>query len=352
VILTGLSFSTLRKQERSHRSRETELMETTRRQRFETQLRRALEMASDEDAAVHVMSKAVEQGIESYDHAALLVSDSSRSHLRVAFKDGGASGCDASAPGDCRALKTGGLQVFDNNNELDSCPYLKACGQHGSTAVCAPVNIGGSSTAVIHMTRPDTQPFTKAELSAVSAVADHGGIRLSVIRNNDLVSRQARTDPLTGLDNRRFFEDGIRALAAGGASRMALLMIDIDKFKDLNDSHGHDTGDRALRLFADAIRDVTGDAQSSAARWGGEEFVVVLANSGIDEGAERAEQLRDALAIRLIEGSVPSFTISIGVAAASSDVPFTDLIVTADRALYEAKRSGRDCVSIAAPDQE
>jgi len=133
---------------------------------------------------------------------------------------------------------------------------------------------------------------------------------------------------------------------------MALLMIDIDKFKDLNDSHGHDAGDRALRLFADAIRDVTSDAQSSAARWGGEEFVVVLPNSGIDEGAERAERLRDALAIRLIEGTVPTFTISIGVAAASSDVPFTDLIVTADRALYEAKRSGRDCVSIAAPDQE
>jgi len=351
VILTGLSVSTLRKQERSHRSREAELVETTRRQQFETQLRRALEMAADEDAAVHVVSKAVEQGIESYAHATLLVSDSSRAHLRVAFSDGASPGCDASAPGDCRALRTGGLQVFNDSNELDSCPYLTACGEHNRAAVCAPVNIGGSSTAVIHVNRPNSEQFSRSELSAMSAIADHGGIRLSVIRNNDVVAMQARTDPLTGLDNRRFFEDGIRSLASGGATSMALLMIDIDKFKDLNDNHGHDAGDRALRLFADAIRDITRDTQSSAARWGGEEFVVAVPNAGVEEGAALADQLRDALAIRLIEGTVPSFTISIGVAAASPDVPFTDLIVTADRALYDAKSSGRDCVSIASPDR-
>ncbi len=347
IVLTGLSISTLRRQDRNHRAREAELLETSRRQRFETQLRRALEMASDEDAAVQVVSRAVAQQVHPFDHAGMVVSDSSRSHLRATYQSGSAPGCTVSSPDDCRALRTGGMQVFDDNRKLDSCPYLTGDDNDCRTAMCAPLNIGGRSTAVIHITRSCAEPFSESELAAVSTIADHGGIRLSVIRNNAVVSKQARTDPLTGLDNRRFFENAIRNMADEGATSMALLMIDLDEFKNLNDSHGHDTGDRALRLFADALRDVTRDTRSSVARWGGEEFVVALPDAGIKEGAALAEKLRNALAVRLIEGTVPSFTISVGVAAASSDVPFTDLIVSADRALYEAKRSGRDCVSLA-----
>jgi len=211
------------------------------------------------------------------------------------------------------------------------------------SAVCVPVSINGRSTGVLHAARPGTSDFTDTDQAQLSTIANHTGIRLSVLRNQELASHQASTDPLTGLANRRALESVVQRLRHE-CSTLAVAMVDLDHFKALNDTHGHETGDRALRVFADAARDVTMQYDSVVARWGGEEFVIVLADADLERGVALSEELRDALAVRLIDAATPGFTVSVGVTVGNSDAPFHELLASADSALYAAKQSGRDRV--------
>jgi diguanylate cyclase (GGDEF)-like protein len=163
---------------------------------------------------------------------------------------------------------------------------------------------------------------------------------------------QSSRDPLTDLYNRRFMEETLyRELrrAAREDGSVGVLMIDLDRFKALNDAFGHATGDVALRTVADYLKAGIrgGDV---ACRYGGEEFVVILPKASLADAVQRAEALRDGL--RLLgdpsgEG-VPTITISVGVAAfpdhgGSSD----EVLAAADQALYLAKAEGRNRVAVA-----
>ena len=118
---------------------------------------------------------------------------------------------------------------------------------------------------------------------------------------------------------------------------------DLDHFKDLNDLHGHDTGDRALRLFARVLRDCVRPLDIPA-RYGGEEFVVLLPDCAIIDAQVVAERLRSRLSEVLAGGSVPPFTVSVGLAAAEAGEAMTEVIDRADAALLDAKRLGRNRV--------
>jgi two-component system cell cycle response regulator len=167
------------------------------------------------------------------------------------------------------------------------------------------------------------------------------------------VLEMALVDPLTGLYNQRYMMRHLRGLLEGSHSRdIALLMIDVDHFKKVNDDYGHATGDKALRSVADALRANT-RVFDSLARYGGEEFVVVMPGSGADDGAQAAERLREAVEATPFAwepGGHCRLTISIGVAC-SGEQPTTPeaLLHAADLALYEAKRAGRNRVEIAVP---
>ncbi|AWN48768.1 hypothetical protein DK419_22445 [Methylobacterium terrae] len=163
----------------------------------------------------------------------------------------------------------------------------------------------------------------------------------------------AGTDVLTGLLNRRGFtgpaEDAF-AQARGGRSGVAVLVVDIDHFKRVNDQHGHDAGDAVIRhvgaLLAEAVR-----GTDTVARFGGEEFVVLLVGLGASEAAQIADRL--CVAVRTAQiahgGTGIPVTVSIGVAAvAPCDPDIQAAIARADAALYEAKARGRDRVSVAA----
>ncbi len=163
----------------------------------------------------------------------------------------------------------------------------------------------------------------------------------------------AGTDVLTGLRNRRGFaapaEDAF-AQARGGRCRVAVLVVDIDHFKRVNDRHGHDAGDAVIRhvgaLLADAVREA-----DTVARFGGEEFVVLLVGLGASEAVQIAERLCAAARAAEIApaGSAIPVTVSIGVATvARCDPDIQAAIARADAALYEAKACGRDRVSVAA----
>jgi diguanylate cyclase (GGDEF)-like protein len=166
------------------------------------------------------------------------------------------------------------------------------------------------------------------------------------LRNREL-ERLAGTDPLTGLPNRRALMTWLRRESerlAKAAKPLGVLMIDIDHFKWLNDDHGHAVGDEALRLVAQIIqRSVRGS--DLAARYGGEEFVVLLPGAGPVDTAEVAEVIRESIADAKWEPG--RLRVSVG---AVSDVPELDgdaLIRAADRALYDAKRGGRNQTVVA-----
>lgn len=164
----------------------------------------------------------------------------------------------------------------------------------------------------------------------------------------------AVVDPLTGLYNQRYLKRHLRGLLeTGQAMEIAALMIDIDHFKAINDRWGHAAGDEALRQVASLLRGQT-RAFDSIARTGGEEFVIVMPGASAQDAMSAAERLRKAAQTITIEASqaarngLRDLTISIGVAhSATGGITPDQLLELADRALYRAKRSGRNRVEIA-----
>ncbi|WP_337175341.1 GGDEF domain-containing protein [Paludisphaera sp.] len=157
-------------------------------------------------------------------------------------------------------------------------------------------------------------------------------------------------DNLTGLYNRGYFMEQIGPLCERNRMRnlgTALLMVDIDHFKRVNDLHGHEAGDAALREVAKVLREST-RSDDLVARYGGEEFIVALPVASADQGWERAEQFRRMLASRPIRAGRKELrvTASFGVSSSTMARPrgIKALMTTADVALYEAKRTGRDRV--------
>lgn len=161
----------------------------------------------------------------------------------------------------------------------------------------------------------------------------------------------ALTDPLTGLYNQRYLRRHLSGLMDNGQGwQLAVLMIDVDHFKLVNDRYGHASGDRALRLVADTLRANT-RVFDSLARYGGEEFVVVMPGTGAEEAEAAAERLRSAVEKVRFEatpGTNLQLTVSVGIACSKDAANNPEgLLQTADAALYDAKRNGRNRVEMA-----
>jgi diguanylate cyclase len=170
-------------------------------------------------------------------------------------------------------------------------------------------------------------------------------------RTIENVRREAHTDSLTGIANRRSFDEHLAAAireAAEQDTTLGLLMIDIDHFKGFNDNFGHQVGDKVLQLVARILKQSV-KGRDTVARYGGEEFAVVLPNTQLAGSAALAEQIRTAVASRRIvhKGSGEEFgviTLSVGVATLHKGETRDALIGRADRALYAAKTQGRNRV--------
>lgn len=170
-----------------------------------------------------------------------------------------------------------------------------------------------------------------------------------------LSERRARVDPLTGLHNRRWLSEHLQETIEqhhATARSLTLLMIDIDYFKDFNDRNGHLAGDQALLTVARVISAyIRGGDQ--AARFGGEEFLVILPDTGSAEARRIAGRLRHAIQITPIVApdgaALPRVTASIGLAESAPGETADALIARADAALYQAKREGRNRVRISLP---
>ena len=224
--------------------------------------------------------------------------------------------------------------------ELCSLPVLFLTARTGGADVATGLDLGAQDYL--------RKPCEPAELKARVASA------LRIKAQEDALARQAReldlqssTDALTGLGNRRRLDARVREIEdeRGGAAACAAIIVDVDHFKLVNDTHGHIVGDLVLRIVAARMSNAVGD-RHLLVRWGGEEFVVVAVGLETDEVAALAEQVRQAVCaspFAISDDQVIEVTASVGAATGRLDT-LPAVIEEADRALYEAKEGGRNRV--------
>jgi diguanylate cyclase (GGDEF)-like protein len=178
-------------------------------------------------------------------------------------------------------------------------------------------------------------------------------LRMRVQTQNAHLMLISTMDALTGIPNRRYLDNQLRTMWQEGIRRqepIAALMIDLDRFKEINDAHGHGYGDTVLRVVASTLHDTLRDEQDIMARYGGEEFVAIFPNRQLESALVIAERLRIAVCSATLPpaGAVlhPRITISIGVASQTPQPGSCpdSLLREADTAMYEAKRRGRNRV--------
>jgi diguanylate cyclase (GGDEF)-like protein len=229
--------------------------------------------------------------------------------------------------------------------------------------LCVPLVAQGETLGIFHVqydrseTVSETEAFeslkaTQRRLSA--AIAGQTALSLASLRLRETLREQSIRDPLTGLFNRRFMQESLtRELLRSKRKKFPLTVVflDLDHFKRVNDTFGHDAGDTVLRSVAEALRNhYRGD--DVVCRYGGEEFAVILPESTAAEAAKRSEGLRAAVKSLRIrhEGRVlDGITVSMGIAAFPEHASDEDeLLRLADVALYESKSRGRDRITVAA----
>lgn len=239
------------------------------------------------------------------------------------------------------------LLVSELDEEADA--WLAHALPDAKNLIITPLSAEGRSVGVLiieHGNRSGSR-VERRVVAMVERFASHVALALRNAWLLEQVQTMATTDGLTGIANRRNFDTSLErelARAARNGDEVTLVMLDLDHFKLLNDTHGHQLGDEVLRQVADALAADCRDFDT-AARYGGEEFAVVLPGCTSDEAAAAAERLRSI--VRHVPSVVP-ITASVGVATFPVHAPDAgSLVKAADEALYESKRNGRNRVTIA-----
>jgi diguanylate cyclase (GGDEF)-like protein/PAS domain S-box-containing protein len=245
----------------------------------------------------------------------------------------------------CWALRRGEPHAMGGGDRI-VCAHITLRDQE--QAICAPVMTRDGPIGLLTL-QIDEAGASNHEL-LLRSVAERFGSALASLRLRRHLREESIRDPLTRLFNRRFMNEAltleIHRCRRSGAC-VSVLLADLDHFKRLNDTHGHDAGDAALvelsRLLRQSVR-----AEDIVCRFGGEEFVLILANSDLEEAYARAELLREAVAtktVHLPDGGTTSITISFGVATfPTHGADRVAVIKQADEALYRAKERGRNLV--------
>lgn len=253
------------------------------------------------------------------------------------------------APDECWSLRKG--RVYQSNDEFHtlSCEHMENVGDNQT--LCIPLTAHGNTIGIMHLYFGSSEvEIDEITEQLAFSVAEHLGLALANLSLQEKLRSQALSDPLTGLFNRRFFEQKLTEHAMNSATSeqpLSLLMLDLDHFKRFNDNFGHDAGDFVLKEISALLKRSVGDDEI-ACRLGGEELAVLLPQSNMKQATEFANTLCEAVRSLHLEHkglSLGQLGVSIGVSTypkPSSDME--SLIKMADQALYMAKDLGRSRV--------
>lgn len=228
------------------------------------------------------------------------------------------------------------------------------------SAFCIPFNIGRTTQVLVHMVLPPSEEWTEERKHLAQTYVNTANSSLITLHHLEMADKQSMTDALTGMFNRRSMDQLLSrevALADRHGLPFSLVIIDMDHFKEVNDTHGHAAGDHLLRAFADCVR-MTLRKTDLAFRYGGDEFVIGLPQCSITQAQQVVQKIRQALSAADFSDAIAHLdhqpTLSIGIAERSTAMNIRDLpslLNAADAALYEAKASNRNCVRIYQPPQ-
>jgi diguanylate cyclase (GGDEF)-like protein len=304
----------------------------------------ALGFARTDSEVYRVVAEALELVDDEHPSALLMApSSSSRELHEVAVNTAtGSPGCQATHTDNCLAIRRGQVVVTDSSEAINACPQLRGRPGGPCSAVCVPVAVEGHSVGVVHAIAADRHPPEPQIVERLADLSRQVGARIGSLRALESSRAEASTDGLTGLPNRRTLESGLQQMLDAGRGFVAVL-ADLDKFKSLNDTFGHEAGDRALQLFAKVMQDnVRG--HDIVSRVGGEEFVVVYPDMTVQGSIEAIERLRTGLASAVAVAAVQPFTCSFGVTHSSVGATVAEILRVADAGLLRAKELGGDQV--------
>lgn len=247
----------------------------------------------------------------------------------------------------CRAKRTG--HPVDSVSLAGICSMFRAA-EEGDSHICLPIVLSGAPGCIVQIVvGRDEGPLAQMMIPFLAVYLRETAPVLEAKRLMDSLRENALRDAMTGLYNRRFLEEFVGTLMSGverKKSVFSVLMLDLDFFKQVNDTYGHEAGDKVLKVLADILaRKVRGS--DLVVRYGGEEFLIVLLDADAEHAVPVAEKIREEVAATKL--TLPTVvlhkTISIGVAEYPSDATtFWQVVKFADVALYEAKHAGRNQV--------
>jgi diguanylate cyclase (GGDEF)-like protein/PAS domain S-box-containing protein len=291
---------------------------------------------------------------------ALCITSASRSIVEVVSTWGTKTATEkAFAPDNCWALRRGKIHRVKDSASPLRCVHVHGLPPDGY--LCVPLAAQGETMGVLYLECP---PATAAALTPredpmailerqATVVGERLSLTLAHLRLREALQRQSVRDSLTGLFNRRFMEESLEremGRAIRGNQPVTLVMLDIDHFKQFNDTFGHQAGDTLLRGLGDFLKQRT-RGQDVACRYGGEEFAFILAGATLSAAQKRVELLREELKQLHVQHAgqlLGSITLSFGIAEFPTHASDSEgLLKAADDALYRAKKEGRDRIVVA-----
>ncbi|MGB0638877.1 MAG: diguanylate cyclase [Myxococcota bacterium] len=307
---------------------------------FRHELVEALDLAESETEVIRTATRAARVAFPEKIFQ-LLVNNDDGTSIEV-IEPSAPVACAVTCVESCPAARKGDVLYHHPDMGLSRCPRIV---DEDTIVTCSPISVNGQAVAVVQLMGT---PLDDGQEELLEALSTAVGVRTGVVRNLAERELAAGTDPLTELANRRAMDEHLRRLD-GAEVPYTVIVADLDHFKRINDTHGHETGDRCLQIFADILKEACRDTDI-ACRAGGEEFSLILSGAGIDAGMAVASRIR-AMLHQESRRQGPPFTTSLGIAARPNHGDRAEEILrAADVALYDAKDQGRDrCVVAEVP---
>ncbi len=290
---------------------------------------------------------------------ALYMLSSSKNLLEMVAKWGDFKGnAEMFSPGDCWGLRRGKAYRVEKPGLGQACAHIQTLPPFG--ALCVPMIGQGEVLGMLHLSFSGPEPEQRTDehyrrLESMErlamTVADHLSLALANLKLRERLQEMSVRDPLTGLYNRRYMQETLEReikRAHRDSKPIGIIMLDVDHFKSVNDTHGHNAGDLVLKTLARFLgNNLRGE--DVACRYGGEEFILIMPGLSLKDSEAKAERMRheieSTLQVQYLDNPI-SITVSIGVAAFPEHGGHADpLISIVDAAMYEAKKRGRNRIA-------